>query len=57
VRDETSEVLIVVEALHPGAAADVPRLVTAITDGLQEVWGVQARSQLLGPAAPVFEFA
>jgi DNA/RNA-binding domain of Phe-tRNA-synthetase-like protein len=57
VRDETAEVLIVVEALHAGAADDVPRLVAAIAEGLQEVWGVQARSQLLGAATPTFEFA
>jgi DNA/RNA-binding domain of Phe-tRNA-synthetase-like protein len=57
VRDETAEVLIVVEALHAGAADDVPRLVAAIAEGLQEVWGGQARSQLLSAATPTFEFA
>jgi len=57
VRDETAEVLVVVEALHAGAADDVPRLVTAIAEGLQDMWGVRARSQVLSAAAPAFEFA
>jgi DNA/RNA-binding domain of Phe-tRNA-synthetase-like protein len=56
VRGETAEVLIVVEALHAGAAADVPPLLAAIAEGLQELWGVPARSQLLSADAPLFEF-
>jgi DNA/RNA-binding domain of Phe-tRNA-synthetase-like protein len=56
VRDQTADVLIVVEAMHAGADEDVPRLVAAIAGSLQEVWGVQARSQLLSATAPAFEF-
>jgi DNA/RNA-binding domain of Phe-tRNA-synthetase-like protein len=57
VRADTADVLIVVEALHAGAADDVPRLVSAIAEGLQQGWGVAARSQLLSASAPAFAFA
>lgn len=54
VRQATSEVLVVCEALHPAAAADVPRLVEAVAGVLREVWQAEARTAILTPAAPVF---
>jgi DNA/RNA-binding domain of Phe-tRNA-synthetase-like protein len=57
VRDDTAEVLIVAEAMHASGAADVARLVAAVAEGLQEVWGVQARSKLLTPDDPGFVFS
>lgn len=56
VRDTTSGVLIVAEAMHPGGADDVARLVEAVREGLREVWDIEARSALLSPSAPVFAF-
>jgi DNA/RNA-binding domain of Phe-tRNA-synthetase-like protein len=52
VRKETGAVLIVAEAMHETARDDVPNLLTALTDELDEV---QATA-LLTPAARRFEF-
>lgn len=56
VREETREVLVVSEALHATAAADIPRLVESLAEVLQETWGIQPRTALLSAAAPVFTF-
>lgn len=56
VRDETAQVLVIAEAMHAGAAQDIPRLVAAMEQGLQEVWGVAAQSQVLSAAEPRFLF-
>ncbi|HEY8356003.1 MAG TPA: phenylalanine--tRNA ligase beta subunit-related protein [Ramlibacter sp.] len=57
VREATSQVLVVCEALHPSAAADMPRLLAAIAGVLQEVWSVSAPAAILSAHAPVFEAA
>jgi len=54
VRDTTREVLIVSEALHPAGAEDMPRLVAAIDDALQQAWNVRSRTKLLSSAQPLF---
>lgn len=56
VRDDTREVLVVVEALHAAAREDVPRVLEALAAGLEEVWGVQTRVGVLGAGQPVFRF-
>lgn len=56
VRDETREVLVVVEAMHAGGAEDVARLVGAIAQGLRDAWSVEARTQPLSATQPVFAF-
>ncbi len=56
VREGTSGVLVVAEALHPAAAQDVPRLVDTLAGALQACWGVQPRAAVLSAAAPVFAF-
>lgn len=56
VGDATSRVLIVAEALHPGAAQDVPRVVEAVADVLQDMWGATAPSAVLTAGAPLFTF-
>ncbi|MDB5860872.1 MAG: hypothetical protein JWQ76_4561 [Ramlibacter sp.] len=38
VRDATAGVLIVAEALHPAAAAELPLLLAAVQDALSELW-------------------
>lgn len=53
-RDETSDVLIVAEAMHPGGADDVAKLVAETAQCLREIWGVEARTQLLSAADPRF---
>jgi DNA/RNA-binding domain of Phe-tRNA-synthetase-like protein len=54
VRDETAEVLIVTEAMHAGGVADVAKVVVAITQALEDGWGVQVRSALLTGEQPGF---
>lgn len=55
IRPETSSVLIVSEALHTSAAADVPRLVDAVAAALGHAWSVSARSAILSASAPRFD--
>jgi DNA/RNA-binding domain of Phe-tRNA-synthetase-like protein len=54
VRDETREVLVVMEALHPTAAADVARLAEALAQAMRQAWGVEPRTAVLSAAAPAF---
>ncbi|AQZ70760.1 hypothetical protein BKM31_29220 [[Actinomadura] parvosata subsp. kistnae] len=56
VRDSTANVLIVAEALHDTAAADVEALVATLADELNTLWPVTPKSAILTPAAPRFEF-
>ena len=53
----TASVLIVAEALHPGADADVQALMAAITDELAAAWSAKPISALLTAAAPRLEFS
>jgi DNA/RNA-binding domain of Phe-tRNA-synthetase-like protein len=57
VRDATSEVLIVAEAMHAGGAADIAKLVASVQESLRTVWGVPAQAQLLSSGRPRFDFA
>lgn len=57
VGDETASVLIVMEGVHAGAAADVRSLGTALADALQEVWDITPQLGLLTASSPGFEFA
>ena len=54
VRDTTTAVLIVAEALHESARDDVQRLVDALADDLDRLWSVAPRSALLTPSSPRF---
>ncbi len=56
VRDTTTRVLIVAEALHASAAADVARLVDTVADELGTVWSTTPTSAILSPSAPRFDF-
>jgi hypothetical protein len=42
--------------MHDSGVADVQRLIAAICEDLQGIWAVTARSTLLNPSAPRFEF-
>lgn len=56
VRADTTSVLIVAEAMHDTASADIERLATTISNELDTIWSVPAKSATLTPAAPMFEF-
>lgn len=56
VRDTTNAVLIVAEAMHDSAPADVRRLTDTIADELHAVWPVAPKSAVLSRSAPRFEF-
>ena len=53
VRPETRDVLIVAEALHPGAAADVESLLTALRTEIARAWPVTPELTLLTSERPV----
>jgi DNA/RNA-binding domain of Phe-tRNA-synthetase-like protein len=56
VGDETIAVLIVAEALHESAHADVQRLVITIAEELEAVWSVIPATKLLTSSSSRFEF-
>ncbi|HEU0165952.1 MAG TPA: phenylalanine--tRNA ligase beta subunit-related protein [Thermomicrobiales bacterium] len=56
IRESTSSILIVAEAMHSAAADDVPRLLATISAELESVWPVSPRSAILAPSASRFEF-
>ncbi|SCG48412.1 phosphoenolpyruvate synthase [Micromonospora echinaurantiaca] len=56
VRDDTATILVVVEAMHDGAARDVPRVLDAIAGELARGWSAPSRTALLTPTAQRFEF-
>jgi DNA/RNA-binding domain of Phe-tRNA-synthetase-like protein len=55
VREHTTAVLIVAEAMHDSARGDLERLLATLADGLQAVWSVDAKAGILTGAAPRFE--
>ncbi|MGV9382627.1 B3/B4 domain-containing protein [Nonomuraea sp. NPDC003707] len=57
VRDTTTDVLIVAEALHDTARKDVESLMAALSDELAAVWHMTLPEYtILGPSEPRFEF-
>ena len=56
VRDETSAVLIVAEALHDSASADITELTAAIAAELTATWSAAPAVAVLTRAAPHFTF-
>jgi DNA/RNA-binding domain of Phe-tRNA-synthetase-like protein len=56
VRDSTSSVLIVAEAMHASAGDDVAQLVATIAEALVEAWSVKPRTDVLSPTSPSFAF-
>ena len=56
-RDSTGAALIVAEALHDTAAADVRDLTEALAGELEAVWSVTPAVALLSPSSPGFNFA
>ena len=56
VRESTSEILVVAEAMHETAAADVERLVAALAGDLAAVWTTAPTTAVLSAASPRFTF-
>jgi DNA/RNA-binding domain of Phe-tRNA-synthetase-like protein len=56
VRETTSGVVIVAEALHSSASADVQNLMAALAGELGSIWPITPRATVLSAAAPRFEF-
>jgi DNA/RNA-binding domain of Phe-tRNA-synthetase-like protein len=56
VRESTSRVLIVAEAMHESAPADVERLTAAVAGELSAIWTVSPKHALLNPYSPRLEF-
>jgi DNA/RNA-binding domain of Phe-tRNA-synthetase-like protein len=56
VRDGTTAVLIVAEAMHASGLADVERLSTAIAAELDAIWSATVQTAILMPRSPRFEF-
>jgi DNA/RNA-binding domain of Phe-tRNA-synthetase-like protein len=54
VRASTSTVLVVAEALHATAAADVDRLLATLAAAVEATWAAPVRLAVLTPAAPRF---
>lgn len=52
----TTAVLIVAEALHDTAPADMERLTEAVSDGLSAIWSATAKAAILSSSAPRFDF-
>jgi DNA/RNA-binding domain of Phe-tRNA-synthetase-like protein len=55
VRDDTSSVLIVAEAVHATASTDVATLVATLAAEVQSLWSVTPKSTLLSQKAPRFD--
>ncbi|MGI8486484.1 MAG: B3/B4 domain-containing protein [Thermomicrobiales bacterium] len=56
VQDSTSSVLIVAEAMHDTAAADIERLVTTLAEELTRMWNVTPKTAMLSESSPRFTF-
>ena len=56
VSTETTDVLIVAEAMHPSAPADMQALVNTLGQEFGQIWGVQATTAQLSAQAPLSWF-
>lgn len=56
IRNTTTDVLIVAEAMHASAATDVPRLLATLAGHIGVAWPVEPRTAVLSPDEPRFSF-
>ncbi|MGI8856970.1 MAG: B3/B4 domain-containing protein [Thermomicrobiales bacterium] len=56
IRDTTATVLIVAEAMHDSASADVQKLIATIADELTATWSVAPKTAILSQSSPRFTF-
>ncbi|MFB9176660.1 B3/4 domain-containing protein [Dactylosporangium sucinum] len=54
IRPSTTRVLVVAEALHASAAADVPKLLDALAGAIADAWHVVPRTAILRREEPAF---
>ena len=54
VRDSTARTLIVAEALHDSAPADMAELIAALTAEIQAAWSITPQSAVLTAISPRF---
>jgi DNA/RNA-binding domain of Phe-tRNA-synthetase-like protein len=54
VRDSTARTLIVAEALHDSAPAEMPDLVVALTAEIQAAWSITPQTAVLTATSPRF---
>jgi DNA/RNA-binding domain of Phe-tRNA-synthetase-like protein len=55
VREATTDVVIVAEALHASAHEDMERLVETLAEEIDRVWATRARTGVLSSSAPRFD--
>lgn len=55
-RDTTTAILIIAEAMHGSAAADVQQLMAAISGELNVIWSITPKTAILSQPSPRFEF-
>jgi len=55
VRDESNSVLIVAEAMHSSAQADIDGLTTALAENLEGIWGASVERAILSETSPRLE--
>jgi DNA/RNA-binding domain of Phe-tRNA-synthetase-like protein len=56
IKDQTNQVLIVIEAHHADAAQDVSKVMLELTEHLQSFWSVVPTKATLTPDRPTFEW-
>lgn len=56
VRDTTTSVVIVAEAVHDSATADIEHLLATLVTELNVLWSITPKTALLRPTSPRFEF-
>jgi len=56
VRDTTTAVLIVAEAMHGAASADVQILTVTVANELNVIWSITPTTTILSQSSPRFEF-
>jgi DNA/RNA-binding domain of Phe-tRNA-synthetase-like protein len=56
IRDDTTTLLIVAEAMHESALDDVSRLVETLEGEIRTIWATSPMTALLSQSAPRFEF-
>jgi DNA/RNA-binding domain of Phe-tRNA-synthetase-like protein len=56
VRESTTTVLIVAEAMHRSAPADMHELIAATADALEAIWSATPRTAILSERSPQFDF-
>lgn len=56
VRDTTTSVVIVAEAVHDSATADIEHLLATLVTEFNVLWSITPKTALLRPTSPRFEF-